>query len=243
MLNIVLHIQPGFQVEGYPRCFSGTPYAHKVQRVLRYKGLAFSVHEVGWLERAETLPKLSGSNKLPVLDYGDQRLEDSTDICLFLDQHHPDPPLIPADPVLAARCHFLDDWSDEVLQWYAVYEQHRITEGDFVADAYFAGLPEDFREVARQRAAEGAGKNLHRQGMGRYPKEKIMADIQRGLDGLCAFIEADGFLAGPAPSLADMAVFGQLHRRMAGTNPWLQEQVTMRPALVDWMGRIDALTG
>ena len=68
MPKITLHIQPGFQVEGRPRCFSGTPFAIKVQRVLQYKKLPFEVVEVGWLERAEVLPRLSASNKLPVLD-------------------------------------------------------------------------------------------------------------------------------------------------------------------------------
>ena len=68
-------------------------------------------------------------------------------------------------------------------------------------------------------------------------------DFSRGLDGLTALIEADGFVAGEELSLADVAVFGQLHRRMAGTNPWLESEVSARPRLVDWVERVDALTG
>jgi len=43
--DITLHIQPSFQVEGRPRCFSGTPFAIKVQRILDFKALPYRVRE------------------------------------------------------------------------------------------------------------------------------------------------------------------------------------------------------
>jgi len=241
--DITLHIQPGFQVEGRPRCFSGTPFAIKVQRILDWKRLPYRVHEVGWLERAQVLPALSSSNKLPVLEYDGVLVEDSTSIAYFLEARHPSPPLIPDDTLLAARCSMLEDWADEVLYWYGVYAQRRITETPIVVDAYFRDLPEDFRARAIELTNDGVEKNLHRQGFGRYPKEKIMADIRRGLDALSAFVASDAFAAGPAPSLADFALFGQFHRRLAGTDPWLETEVAARPALGAWLARVDALGG
>jgi glutathione S-transferase len=65
-----------------------------------------------------------------------------------------------------------------------------------------------------------------------------MADIRRGLDALCAFVEHDGFAAGPRPSLADFALYGQIHRRLAGTNPWFEGEVAARPALTQWLARV-----
>ena len=242
MPQITLHIQPGFQVEARPRCFSGTPFAIKVQRVLQYKRLAFEVAEVGWLERAEVLPKLSASNKLPVLDYDGERIEDSSDIARFIEHRHPSPPLIPSDPMLRARCHFIEEWADDVLYWYGAYEQVRITEGNVVARAYYRELPEEARRAAEEAAAKGAGRAQVVQGIGRYPPEKVKADVARGLDQLAVLIEADGFVAGSQLSLADVAVFGQLHRRLAGTNPWLEGQVAARPPLANWLDRVDSLT-
>lgn len=84
MPEIVLHIQPGFQVPGHPRCFSGTPFAIKVERLLRAKGLPFEVTEVAWAERAARLPALSRSRKLPVLVYDGEPVEDSSVIARFL---------------------------------------------------------------------------------------------------------------------------------------------------------------
>jgi glutathione S-transferase len=236
--QITLYIQPGFQVPGQPRCFSGTPFAIKVKHVLEYKRLAYDVHEVAWDERAELMPKLGTSKKLPVLAYGGELVEDSTAIAYYLDARHPEPPLVPADPLLAARCHFLEEWADEVLYWYGVYEQRRINEDDRATDAYLRDVPEHLHERGRQVMREGADKNLYRQGLGRYPKEKVMVDIRRGLDALCAFVEHDGFAAGPQPSLADFALYGQIHRRLAGTNPWFEGEVAARPALTQWLDRV-----
>jgi glutathione S-transferase len=241
--DITLYIQPGFQVSGRARCFSGTPFAIKVKHILDYKRLAYAVREVGWLERAELLPKISASNKLPVLAYDGALIEDSTEIAYLLDARHPDPPLIPHDPLLAARCHFLEEWADEVLYWYGVYEQRRINQEDKVADAYFRELPEEMRERARKAVGEGVEKNLHRHGIGRYPQAKVMGDVRRGLDALCVFVEQDGFAAGPRPSLADFALFGQMHRRLAGTNPWFEGEVAARPGLGRWLDRVANCTG
>ena len=123
MPNITLIIQPPFQVPGRALCFSGSPFAIKVQRVLQYKRLPFEVEEVGWLERAQRLPALAASRKLPVLRYDGEQIEDSTVIAHELEARHARPALIPADPLLAARCHFLEEWADEALYWYGLDRQ------------------------------------------------------------------------------------------------------------------------
>jgi glutathione S-transferase len=242
MPQITLIIQPSFQVPGRPPCFSGSPFAIKVQRILQYKRLQFKVEEVGWLERERRLPELSASRKLPVLNYDGERIEDSTVIAHMLEARHPQPALIPRDELLAARCHFLEEWADEALYWYGLYEQRRMTNPLVVTDAYFAGLPDEFRISTTQRALERAEENLDRQGIGRYESAKVQADVRRGLDALLSFVRINGFVAGDAPSLADIAIFAQLHRRSAGTNPWLESEMSARPDLIAWMARVDRLT-
>jgi glutathione S-transferase len=239
---ITLFIQPGFQVAGRPRCFSGTPFAIKVQRILQYKQLPFDVREVGWLERAELLPRISRSRKLPVLQYGTDLIEDSTAIAYWVEERHPDPPLIPDDPVTRAHVHFLEEWADEVLYWYAIYEVARFGDFELQTEAYYRDLPAPVRRAAMERMRTSVDESLERQGIGRYPREKVMADVRRGLDALVALIGTDGFAAGPTLTLADVAIFGQLKRRMAGTHPWLEQEVATRPLLRAWLERVDALT-
>jgi len=242
MPTLTLYIQPSFLVPGYARCYSGTPFAIKTARLLRYKQLAFCTEEVSWADRTKRLAELSPSGKLPVLVYDETKIEDSTEIAHFIEARHPQPPLIPSDATLQARCHFLEEWADEVLYWYGVYEQRRITDPAVIETAYFAELPEPMRAPAAERLRAAVDENLSRQGVGRYPPDKVQRDVQRGLNGLSAFIAAEGFLAGSALSLADIAVFGQLHRRMAGTNPWLESEIKMRPQLTQWLTRVDELT-
>lgn len=239
---ITLYSQPGFQVPGRPRCFSGSPFAIKVQRILQYKRLPFRVEEIGWMERAERLPAISASRKLPVLDYDGERIEDSTEVAYALEARHPEPALLPRDELLRARCHFLEEWADEALYWYGIYEARRITPGDVVNEAYFAGLPEEFRIVATERSVKNVEENLDRQGVGRYPPGKVQADVRRGLDSLVGLLRNEPFFGGPAVSLADIAIFAQLHRRSAGTNPWLESELAARSALLAWMDRVDRAT-
>ena len=49
---------------------------------------------------------------VPVLVDGDRTVWDSTAILLYLEERHPDPPLLPADPRLRAECLVLEDWAD-----------------------------------------------------------------------------------------------------------------------------------
>jgi glutathione S-transferase len=240
--RIVLYIQPSFQVPGRARFFSGTPFAVKVQRILQFKRLAFEVREVAWADREAQLPRLSTARKLPVLEYDGRRIEDSTLIAHFLEERHPAPPLLPVDPVRRALCHFLEEWADEVLYWYGIYEQRRISPPGLIAEAYFADHPEPVRRSASEALAKAVEENLDRQGLGRYPVDKVKADVRRGLDSLASLIEATGWAAGPKLTLADLALFGQLHRRLAGTNPWLEQEFAARPVLVDWLGRVDRAT-
>jgi glutathione S-transferase len=242
MTEITLIIQPGFEMPGRPRCFSGSPFAIKVQRILQYKRLSFRVREIGWMEREELLPKVSASGKLPVLEYDGERIEDSTLIAYALEARHPEPRLLPTDELLSARCHFLEEWADEALYWYGIYEQVRITGGDVVYAAYYAGLPDDFRAAATERVVKRVEENLDRQGVGRYPPEKVKADVRRGLDALVSLLRKDGFVAGTALSLADIAIFAQLHRRSAGTNPWLESELRSRHVLGAWIDRVDRMT-
>jgi glutathione S-transferase len=238
--EIVLHIQPAFRVPGYDACFSGTPFAIKVARILEYKRLPFRVEEVGWLERAERLPALSKSGKLPVLDYDRDRLEDSTTIAYFLEERHPDPPLIPRDAYPRAQMHVVEEWADEALYFYGLYGNVKLggkTTISYLVDKLPVAIEETFEATVRAYLEQ----ILHQQGVGRYPPEKFQADLTRSLDAIAALVARDGFAVGTTLTLADLALFGQLTRYfLSGTQPGLQREIEARPPLVDWVRRVDA---
>jgi glutathione S-transferase len=242
MAEIVLYIQPAFQVPGHRVCFSGTPFAIKVARVLQYKRLPFRVEEVGWLERSERLPALSQSGKLPIVEYDGRRIEDSTTIAHFLEERHPEPRLVPADAYARARMHVMEDWSDEALYFQGLYANLRLggrTTISFLIDR----LPDDVANHFEAMLVAYLDQMLHHQGVGRYPPDKVTADLARSLDALEAIVARDGFAAGPALTLADVALFAQIERYFAsGTHPGLEREIDSRRALVDWFQRVDAAT-
>lgn len=239
---ISLHTWPAFQLPGRSRCFSATPFAIKVQRVLQYKQLPFTMHEVGWDEAFTRLPEISASGKLPVLDYDGEKIEDSTRIAYLLEERHPEPALIPPDPCNRARMHFMEEWADEVLYRYRQYGELRFTDSDLTARAYFSTFPEETQARMVEKRRAGLETALHHQGFGRYPEAKFWAEFRRSLDGLAALIKRDGFLAGSGITLADLAVFAQIYRAVAGADPWYEAEVAERPVLHHWMERIDAMT-
>jgi glutathione S-transferase len=202
MAEIVLYIQPAFQVPGHRVCFSGTPFAIKVARVLQYKRLPFRVEEVGWLERSERLPALSQSGKLPIVEYDGRRIEDFQGL-------------------------------------YANLRLGGRTTISFLIDR----LPDDVANHFEAMLVAYLDQMLHHQGVGRYPPDKVTADLARSLDALEAIVARDGFAAGPALTLADVALFAQIERYFAsGTHPGLEREIDSRRALVDWFQRVDAAT-
>ncbi len=97
-----------------------SPFCGKVRKILALKKLRYETVDYAGV-RAPLVKKLSFAGKLPVLDYDDIRIQDSTDIARFLEQRHPEPALYPADTVERAQALLLEDWADESFYWYEVF--------------------------------------------------------------------------------------------------------------------------
>jgi glutathione S-transferase len=92
------------------------PWSTNVERValaLGHKGL--SVERV-WIDYADRAPVIavSGQPLVPVLEHDGEVVSDSLRILRYLEQRWPEPPLIPADPVQAARVAVFLEWFDGV---------------------------------------------------------------------------------------------------------------------------------
>ena len=215
--------------------WSISPFCVKVQKVLDFKQLPYRVEEYGGL-RALKVKRLSPSGKLPVLDYGAQRVADSSAIARMLDALHPSPPLFPrsVDPHLV---HLLEDWADESLYWYELW--FRLFDEaalDRAVACACAGRPryEHFmfkQGLARYRSTVVA------QGLGRYPREVILENFRAHLTALAGRLAHTPWLAGDAPSIADLAVSAQLDE-IVRTSEYGRE-IDALPALFAWRKRCD----
>lgn len=93
--------------------FQLSPFCRKVRLVMAEKKLVFeSVPEKPWEPKAELFP-LDPSGQLPVvIEDGGFRISDSQAIAEYVEELHPDPPLLPKRPTDRAEVRRLTAWFD-----------------------------------------------------------------------------------------------------------------------------------
>jgi len=213
-----------------------SPYCVKVRKVLDFKQLPYRIEDYGGL-RALKVGSLSPSGKLPVLDYGAQRIEDSSAIVRLLDERHPTPALFPAS-VDRHLVHLLEDWADESLYWYELWL--RLDDPvalERAAAAACVGRPRYERALFKLGLARQRSK-LVAQGIGRYPRETVLTNLRGHFAAIEGRLRAGAWLAGDAPSLADIAVAAQLDE-VVRTSSSLAGELQALPALWAWLQRCD----
>jgi glutathione S-transferase len=93
------------------------PFSHnclKVRVALGLKKLDYDVQNVSPMDRSAVV-EASRQGLVPVLIDGDRAISDSTAILLYLEERHPDPPLVPAHPRARAECLLVEDWADQAF--------------------------------------------------------------------------------------------------------------------------------
>ncbi len=104
-----------------------SPYVRKVLACLELKGLAYEVDPITPFFGGDEFEQLSPLRRIPVLIDGDLALSDSSVICAWLDEAHPDRPLLPASPADRARAPWLEEYADtrlgELFIWSLFYQR------------------------------------------------------------------------------------------------------------------------
>lgn len=218
--------------------FEISPYADKVRRALRLKGLAFTVVEIR-IGEAGRHRATSPTGKFPVLVMDDTSVVDSTDILLHLDRIVPEPRLAPDDPRDAALATILEDWADEALYFYDLTMRGWPRNRDWFLSDLLAHEPAGLKRTLLARVIPGAlAKVTRAQGLGRKSPATVVADLARQLDALDSRLDGADWLAGPRLSSADLAV-----RVMVNVLERTVEAAALlaaRPALAAWCARVDA---
>ncbi|HVA41618.1 MAG TPA: glutathione S-transferase family protein [Candidatus Binataceae bacterium] len=140
--------------------YATSPYARKVRMVLEHKGLECEMAERCYsLDRKEDLRQTSERAEVPVLALDDGRvIADSTIICEYLEEAHPDPPVFPRDPYQRARMRTIDDLCDRTF--------------DATAFGYFLGVV--YASAPEAAAIKDAG---------RAEFKALLARLERELGG------------------------------------------------------------
>lgn len=80
-----------------------SPFSQRVVLQLEFKGIPFTHEHPPGGFGSEEYGRINPIRKLPVLRVGDTHLPESEVICEYLEQVHPEPSLVPDDPMERAR--------------------------------------------------------------------------------------------------------------------------------------------
>jgi glutathione S-transferase len=156
-----------------------SPYVRKVLVLLHMKGIPYEIDPIIPFMGDERFSKLSPLRRIPVLLDDRVTLADSSVICQYLEDRHPEPALYPLDVAARARARWLEEFADtrmgEVFIW-RLFNQVAIR-------PFVWGEVTDEALVART----------------------LTEDVPQVLDYLESELPADGFLFG-GPSVADVSI-------------------------------------
>src|SRR5713101_1701392 len=156
-----------------------SPYVRKVLVVLDLKGIPYEIDPIVPFMGDERFSKVSPVRRIPVLVDDRVTLADSSVICQYLEDRHPEPALFPRDVAERARARWLEEFADtrmgEVFIW-RLFNQVAI-------NPFVWGEPTDQEALSRTLAE----------------------DIPHVLDYLESQLPPEGFLFG-ALSIADIAL-------------------------------------
>jgi glutathione S-transferase len=156
-----------------------SPYVRKALVLLELKAVAYEVDPIVPFYGNDEFARLSPLRQIPVLVDGDLVLNDSSVICQYIEDRHPQPSLYPADVADRARARWLEEFADtrlgDVLVWRLFYQKG--------VRRYVFGEETDVAMV----------------------DHALEHEIPSALDYLETQLPADGFLFGSL-SIADIAI-------------------------------------
>ena len=156
-----------------------SPYVRKVLVVLRLKGIDYEIDPIVPFFGDDRFAKISPLRRIPVLIDDRTTLADSSVICEYLDERHPEPALFPADVEARARARWLEEFADTRM-----------------GDVFIWRL---FNQVAIGPAVWGE----------KTDREKLRHTLEVEVPGVLAYLEAElpaqGFLFGEL-GIADAAI-------------------------------------
>ncbi|HKT30276.1 glutathione S-transferase family protein [Dyella sp.] len=103
-----------------------SPYVRKVLACLDLKGLDYEIDPITPFIGNDDFSRISPLRRIPVLIDGELVLNDSSVICQYLEDKHPQPSLYPADIAQRAKARWLEEYADtylaDVLIWRLFYQ-------------------------------------------------------------------------------------------------------------------------
>ena len=163
--------------------FPLSPFSRKVRLSLAEKRIEVELIEERYWEQDSDFLRRNPAGKVPVLRMGNKLLSESAAICEYIEETHPNPPLMPRDPDARFEVRRLVGWFDD--KFHAECTQRLLGERVF-RKVMGTGYPDSTNVKAGSRA------------------------MRFHLDYMTHLLEHRRWLAGNEMTLADFAAAAQL---------------------------------
>ncbi|AKU97541.1 Glutathione S-transferase family protein [Labilithrix luteola] len=212
---------------------SYSPFGLKIRRALGAAGLPFTV-------RSRPFSVLSAPDEVPSLSVEGEEVTDSTRVLAHLERLAPGT-LLPRGPSLRAEAWLWEDWADRVLSTFVRASRWADARNwpSFHA-AMFGRSSWLVRTMLAPRWRRQVVAELH---AAETSESSFLDDFRRTIDILEARAPERGFwITEDRPTVADVAIFAQLHSLRNHLTRAQAHELACRPALTDWLDRVDAAT-
>ena len=218
-------------------------YTGKLEGYLRYKEIPYERVSLG-PAAMRRLRKQTGTSQMPALELPDGRfLTDTTPIIDWLEARHPEPPVIPRDPLQAFASRVVEDYAEEWLWRPAMhyrwsYHSDALHLSRRIVDELLGELPVPafLKRMAIRRRQHGG--YVRGDGVSRETWDHVEGIYLKALAQLEAVFELRPFLLGDLPTLADFGFFASMFRHFA-QDPTASELMRDRaPGVFEWQARL-----
>lgn len=210
-----------------------SPFSEKIRLILGWKRLAWSSVTVPrMLPKPDVVALTGGYRKTPFLQIGSHIYCDTALICDVLEHLQPEPPLYPANQKGLARV--LAQWADDKLFWAAMAWNFSPAGA---AQMFGGGTPEQWGPQAK---AFGEDRSKMRVAVPRNPPADAAAAYKSYLRRLASMLDAQPYLLGSAPCIADFSAYHPLWFTRTQTSV-MAGILDATPVVLAWMDRMAAI--
>jgi glutathione S-transferase len=218
-------------------------YTGKLEAYLRYKELPFEF--VSASPRVlRRLRRETGADQMPAVELPDGRLlTDTTPMIEWFEALHPEPAVIPRDPLQGFVSRLVEDYAEEWLWRPAMhyrwsYRSDALHLSRKIVDELLGDVPVPaFVKRAAIRRRQRGGY-VSGDGVSRETWEHVEGIYLRSLDQLEAIFASQPYLLGGLPTLADFGFFASMFRHFA-QDPTASDLMRERaPGVFEWQARL-----
>ncbi|MEM1232255.1 MAG: glutathione S-transferase family protein, partial [Pseudomonadota bacterium] len=186
----------------------------------------------------------TGAAQMPAIELPDGRfMTDTTPMIAWLEAQHPEPPVIPDEPLLRFLSFLIEDYAEEWLWRPAMhyrwsYKADRVHLARKIVDELMADEPmPGFAKRAFIRRRQ-LGEYVTKDGVTAQTRAHVESIYLNTLDRLQAIFTDRPYLLGERPTLGDFGFFASMFRHFS-QDPTASDLMRLRaPAVFAWQARL-----